>query len=225
MSSEHAYLLNLWSGTSKLERGEPVLAEDHGDLRAVLKLVLNEMPDHPSALHRRVTAGFRRQDELEVICRPAPEALFDQLPGPLECEHELSGSPGTVLVVLPAGIAERQSGNGCAGDVKHVAHFSCALAEHVVEPVRAAAGHVARQLPYRPMLGPIRRAKRELIVAESPEKTDEPRLMVGPPGIGVSQARRRAHRHARSLLTQRMCHARVEWTRLPMTDGSRACST
>src|SRR3954465_15972385 len=172
MSSEHACLLNLWSGTSKLERGEPVLAEDHGDLRAVLKLVLNEMPDHPSALHSRVTPGFRRQDDLEVICRPAPEALFDQLPGPLECDHELSGRPGTVLVVLPAGIAERQSGNSCAGDVTHVTYFRAALAEHIVEPVRAAAGHVARQLPDCPMLGLIRWPKRELVVGESADKVD-----------------------------------------------------
>src|SRR5215213_8418809 len=118
MSRGSANLLNLASRASKLERGQPVLTEDQRDLRAVLKLVLNEVPDHPAALDGCVCTSFGGQDQIDVGGGPASEAILDQVPRSLEGENELGCGARMVLVVLPAGVVERQSRHGRARDSK-----------------------------------------------------------------------------------------------------------
>jgi hypothetical protein len=120
-------------------------ADDLRDLAAMVGVVLDQVPDDPCPGDDPdlAVASTPRELHLEVLGRPSTEGLFEQRPRPLEGVGELGGRARMVFVVLPARILERQVRHGGRLDTEHVPDGGVALAEDVVEPVRARAGHVA----------------------------------------------------------------------------------
>ena len=92
-----------------VQAGQTVGPEYERDRATVMRLVLHEVPDHPTPGGGPVGPTLRNRDG-DVVRRPTIEAFRDHAPGHMKGVDDLGCRPRSVLVILPSRVLQRRPG-------------------------------------------------------------------------------------------------------------------